>query len=162
MELKNISHSQVHSDFNVTLTSIILKDPLYSFQVTLFYKTWHKENIIEQWTEIQHHEEKAVQLKSMLQQICILQTRIFILTSFATIGQKRCDQSKKTGKGVRSFESVLGTRQCFCNHQTSSSLSIILLQKMKEWSFLASLHGAETLSSTLKLTLSITSVNCWY
>ena len=38
LELKYVSHKQEIIDDNVTQTSITLKDPVYPFQVTLFYK----------------------------------------------------------------------------------------------------------------------------
>jgi alpha-galactosidase len=34
----------------IPLTSIVFKDPVYPFEVTLFYKVWPKENVIEQWS----------------------------------------------------------------------------------------------------------------
>jgi alpha-galactosidase len=111
LELKYVSHKQIRPDFNVTLTSIILKDPLYPFQVTLFYKTWHKENIIEQWTEIQHNENKAVQLKNYASANLYFTNNDFYLTSF---GNQWAEEMRpienKLVRGVRSFESILGTR----------------------------------------------------
>ena len=55
--LKYISFETKNIDNNQTLTSILLKDAHYNFQVTLFYHTYKKENVIEQWSEIKHNEK---------------------------------------------------------------------------------------------------------
>src|ERR1039458_4370089 len=49
-------------DTNVSLTRIELKDPAYPFFVTLCFKTYSKEDVIEQWTEIRHGENAPVTL----------------------------------------------------------------------------------------------------
>ena len=41
-------------DQNRKLTSVILKDLKYNFQVTLKYLAYFNENVIEQWAEIEH------------------------------------------------------------------------------------------------------------
>ena len=46
----------------VTLTTISLKDPLYPFQVKLFYKAYEESDLIEQWSEYRHTEKKPVTL----------------------------------------------------------------------------------------------------
>ena len=48
LELKYISHVVKKIDDNTSLTSILLKDPAYPFSATLFYKTYYKENVVEQ------------------------------------------------------------------------------------------------------------------
>lgn len=58
LELKYVSHQSTKADDNTTITSVVLKDSLYPFQVTLFYKAWTKENVIEQWAEIKHRTRK--------------------------------------------------------------------------------------------------------
>ncbi|MDA3821156.1 MAG: alpha-galactosidase [Bacteroidales bacterium] len=49
-------------DENITLTKVNLKDDKYPFHVSLFYKSFYDEDIIEAWTEITHQEKKAVSL----------------------------------------------------------------------------------------------------
>ena len=46
LDLKYVSHTQEQVDENTMLTSIVLGDELYPFRVSLFYKTWSKENVI--------------------------------------------------------------------------------------------------------------------
>ena len=78
LELKYSSYKKEQIDVNTSLTSIVLKDPVYPFEVTLCYKVWSKENVIEQWTEIRHKEKKQSCCKSLLLPICTFQTKISI------------------------------------------------------------------------------------
>jgi len=111
LELKYISHKQEKLDENVELTSIILKDPLYQFQVTLFYKVWKKENIVEQWTEIQHSEKNSVLLQKYSSANLYFTGKEFYLTSFHGRWAKEMQPSEnKLTRGIKSFESILGTR----------------------------------------------------
>jgi alpha-galactosidase len=50
------AQEQKESD-NVSLTTILLKDPVYQTEVKLFYKTYIQEDVIEQWTEIKNLEK---------------------------------------------------------------------------------------------------------
>jgi alpha-galactosidase len=47
-------------DANVTETRIELKDPQYPLLVTLCFKTYKNEDVIEQWTEIRHEESEPI------------------------------------------------------------------------------------------------------
>ena len=44
------------------LTRIVLKDPVYPTSVTLFYKAYQDEDMIETWTEVRNGEAKPVTL----------------------------------------------------------------------------------------------------
>lgn len=44
------------------LLSIVLRDKLYPFEVTVCYEACYDEDIIEAWVEVQHDEKKAVVL----------------------------------------------------------------------------------------------------
>lgn len=111
LELKYVSHKQVAVNDNVTLTSIILKDPLYPFQVTLFYKVWKKENLIEQWTEIQHNEKKPVLLQKYASANLYFTNKDIYLSSFHGRWAKEMQPSEnKLTRGIKCLESKLGTR----------------------------------------------------
>ncbi len=58
--LKAVNVTKV--DDNVTLTTVSLYDNKYPFNVTLFYKAFYKEDVIEAWTEITHQENLPVML----------------------------------------------------------------------------------------------------
>ena len=59
--LQYVGHEIDKIDEDRTLTSIILKDSQCSFHVTLFYRSYKNGDVIEQWSEIEHHEKKAVE-----------------------------------------------------------------------------------------------------
>ncbi|MFM2368054.1 MAG: hypothetical protein RL619_350, partial [Bacteroidota bacterium] len=82
LELKYVSHKVEKIDVNTSITSVVLKDPIYPFEVTLFYKVWAKENIIEQWTEIKHKEKKPVLLQKYASANLYFASKDFYLTSF--------------------------------------------------------------------------------
>lgn len=64
-QLQYVDQETTVIDENVSLTRIRMKDPNYDFWTDLCYKTYQKENVIEQWTEIYHQEAEPVLLKNM-------------------------------------------------------------------------------------------------
>lgn len=111
LELKYASHHKREVDVNTTLTSVVLKDPLYPFQVTLFYKVWKKENVIEQWTEIQHTEKKPVELQKYASANLYFHAKDFYLTTYQGEWAKEMQPAEtKLERGIRSIDSKLGTR----------------------------------------------------
>lgn len=63
--LKYQGHETTALDENISLTRVKLKDPNYLFSVDICYKTYIKEDMIEQWTEIQNDEEGPVLIKDI-------------------------------------------------------------------------------------------------
>ncbi|MFV8328399.1 alpha-galactosidase [Flavobacterium sp. ZS1P14] len=111
LELKYISHKKEKIDGNTSITSILLKDPIYPFEVTLFYKVWAKENIIEQWTEIIHREKKTVLLQKYASANLYFSNKDFYLTSFQGEYLKEMQPIEtKLLQGIRTVDSKLGTR----------------------------------------------------
>lgn len=111
LELKYVSHKKEKIDENTAITSIRLKDPVYPFEVTLFYKVWIKENVIEQWTEIKHKEKKAVLLQRYSSANLYFQNKDFFLTSFQGEYLKEMQPIEtKLSQGIRTVDSKLGTR----------------------------------------------------
>src|SRR5690242_19360198 len=51
LDLQYVRHETKKLDDNVSLLTIDLKDPAYNFEVRLFYKTYFKEDVTEQWSE---------------------------------------------------------------------------------------------------------------
>ncbi|MEO8236961.1 MAG: alpha-galactosidase [Flavobacterium sp.] len=111
LELKYVSHKKEKTDANTSITSILLKDPVYPFEVTLFYKVWEKENIIEQWTEIKHKEKKPVVLQKYASANLYFANKDFYLTSFQGEYLKEMQPAEtKLLQGIRTIDSKLGTR----------------------------------------------------
>ncbi|MFV8324466.1 alpha-galactosidase [Flavobacterium sp. ZS1P14] len=111
LELKYVSHKKEKIDENSSLTRIVLKDSLYPFEVTLCYKVWEKENIIEQWTEIKHSEKKPVLLQKFASANLYFTSKDFYLTSFQGEYLKEMQPiESKLLQGIRTIDSKLGTR----------------------------------------------------
>ncbi|MGE5944774.1 MAG: alpha-galactosidase [Flavobacteriales bacterium] len=111
LELKYESHKQTQIDDNTTLTSIVLNDSLYNFKVTLFYKVYLKENVIEQWTEIIHQEKKPVFLKKFASSNLYFNNKNYFLTTYQNGWAKEMQPAEvKLERGMKSIDSKLGTR----------------------------------------------------
>lgn len=111
LDLKYVSHTQEQLDDNTTLTSIVLEDDIYPFRVSLFYKCWNHENVIEQWTEIVHEESAPVLLKKFASANLYFNQNAFYLTTFHNGWAKEMQPSEtKLTRGIRSVDSKLGTR----------------------------------------------------
>jgi len=111
LELKYVSHKQEATNDNAVLTSIFLEDAQYNFQVTLFYKAWTKENVIEQWTEIKHTQKEAVVLKKFASANLFFTNPEYYLTSYGNEWAKEMQRNEeKLTRGIKSIDSKLGTR----------------------------------------------------
>jgi alpha-galactosidase len=79
--------------------------------VTLFYKTWINENVIEQWTEIANNEKGAVVLQKYASANLYFTNKDFYLTSFQGEYLKEMQPlEEKLLQGTKSIDSKLGTR----------------------------------------------------
>ena len=104
--LKYQQHSQQGD-----LTSIVLRDEVYPVEVTLYYKVFPKEDIIQQWAEIRHEEKGKVYLGRYASSMLYFEAPNYYLTEFASDWAKEMQmqvQELKFGKKV--VDSRLGTR----------------------------------------------------
>lgn len=60
LDLRFVSQQVTKVNDDETLLTVLLKDPVYDFEVTLYYKSYYKEDVIEQWSMIRHHEKGNV------------------------------------------------------------------------------------------------------
>lgn len=111
LDLKYVSHHHEQLDDNVSLTQIVLSDEVYPFHVGLFYKTWKRENVIEQWAELEHDESSPVLLKKFASANLYFNQKEFYLTTFHNRWAKEMQPAEsKLERGIRSVDSKLGTR----------------------------------------------------
>jgi alpha-galactosidase len=111
LELKYVRHETKPANAHSSLTRILLRDPVYAFEVTLCYQVWTKENVIEQWTEIQHREKGAVTLDKYASANLYFTQKDFYLTTFQGQYLKEAQPAEtRLQQGMRSVESKLGTR----------------------------------------------------
>jgi alpha-galactosidase len=111
LDLKYINYEAAALNDNTTITTVHLQDPLYKLGVNLFYKTWKKENVIEQWSEIVNNEKAAVVLQKYASANLFLPGKDFYLTSFQ--GEYLTEMQpleERLLQGNRVIESKLGTR----------------------------------------------------
>ncbi|OPC64945.1 alpha-galactosidase [Elizabethkingia bruuniana] len=110
LELQYINHN-TKTEGNIQTTQIQLKDPQYPFYVTLNFKAYKNENVIEQWTEIKHQEKKAVTLKHFTSAFLQLSSKNYYLTHFFGdwANEMRMEENLLP-EGIHHIESKLGTR----------------------------------------------------
>lgn len=104
-------HEQHSLQNGVVLTQIVLKDKFYPLTVTLNYKAYINENIIEQWTEITHQEKKDIVLHNFFSSHFTFQQASYWLTSFSGNWAKEMNlEEVKLEHGTKVLESKLGVR----------------------------------------------------
>lgn len=111
LELKYVSYSSEATTDNAILTTILLEDQQYNFQVMLCYKCWEEENVIEQWTEIIHNQKEPVVLKKFASANLFFTGNDFYLTTYGNEWAKEMQRNEeKLTRGIKSIDSKLGTR----------------------------------------------------
>ncbi len=104
--LKYQQHSQQDN-----LTSISLRDEVYPVEVTLYYKTFPQEDVIQQWAEIRHEEKGKVYLGRYASSMLYFEAPNYYLTEFASDWAKEMQmQSGELQFGKKVVDSRLGTR----------------------------------------------------
>lgn len=111
LDLKYVSHSVKQLGNQVSLLSILLKDPVYNFQVTLHYKSYFNENVVEQWSTIKHTEKGNVTLHKYASANLHLKGKAFWLNQYHGDWAKemRPEESRLT-HGIKTLDTKLGTR----------------------------------------------------
>jgi alpha-galactosidase len=111
LELKYDGYDIEKVDNNVAVTKIKLKDPVYPVELTLNLKAYFKENIIEQWVEIVHHEKEPVTIFNYASSMLHFDASKYFLTQFH--GDKTEEmkiQESELTSGIKIIDSKLGTR----------------------------------------------------
>ncbi len=105
------SHSIQKIDDNVSITSIVLKDPIYAIEVTLNYKTYAAENVIEQWTIIKNNEKGEISLEKYASANMYFAGKNFYLNQYhGEWGQEMKPEQTLLTHGIKVLDSKLGTR----------------------------------------------------
>lgn len=111
LDLRYVSHEQTKINADVALLRIVLKDPVYNFKVTLFYKTYFRDDVIEQWSVITHQEKGNVILSKYASANLYLRAGSYWLNQYHGDWAKEMqpEQSRIT-HGIKTLDSKLGTR----------------------------------------------------
>ncbi len=111
LDLKFVSVKTEKQGGDVSLTCVLLKDPVYDFQVSLFYKTYFNENVTEQWSEIKHNEKGKVTLHKFASANLYLQGKSFFLKQYhGDWAQEMQPEEQLITHGIKTLDSKLGTR----------------------------------------------------
>lgn len=111
LELKYASHQTQKIDENVSQTNIVLKDPAYPVEVTLCYKVYAKENVIEQWSVIKHSEKKNITLQKYASaNLYFIADNYYLHHYHGGWGREMHPEETMLTAGIKTLDSKLGTR----------------------------------------------------
>ena len=112
LDLRYVSHKVTKVNDDVSLTTVLLKDPVYNFEVTLYYKTYFKDDVVEQWSTIKHQEKGNVLLHKYASANLYLKAEGgFWLTQYHGDWAKEMQpEESKVTHGIKTLDSKLGTR----------------------------------------------------
>jgi alpha-galactosidase len=111
LNLVYVSHTVTKIDADVSLLTVNLKDPAYDFEVKLFYKTFFKEDVTEQWSVIKHGEKGIVTLNKFASANLNLKGSGFWLKQYhGNWALEMQPEESKLTHGIKTIDSKLGTR----------------------------------------------------
>lgn len=111
LDLKYINFETKKQDDNVTLTTVTLKDDVYPVEVKLFYKTYSKENVIEQWSEIKNNGSKPLKMEKYASANLYFRNKKFYLRHYnGDWAQEMHPEEEELTHGIKSIDSKLGSR----------------------------------------------------
>jgi alpha-galactosidase len=111
LDLQYVRHENKQLDNNTSLLAIYLKDPVYNFEVTLYYKSWFNEDVTEQWSEIRHQEKGNVLLNKYASAGLYLKAGSYWLKQYHGdwAREMQVEESRLT-HGIKTLDSKLGSR----------------------------------------------------
>jgi alpha-galactosidase len=111
LELQYVSDNTQKIDDNTVLTSVVLRDPVYAIEVTLFYKAWSKENVVEQWSVIKNNEKKPIKLEKYASANLYFNADNYYLTHYnGSWAHEMNPEEEQITHGIKTIDSKLGTR----------------------------------------------------
>lgn len=111
LDLKYVSHQVSTISEGVSLLRIILRDPVYDFTVTLYYKSYYDQDVIEQWSSISHREKGNVILHKYASANLYLKAGSYWLRQYHGDWAKEMQpEETQITHGIKTLDSKLGTR----------------------------------------------------
>ena len=111
LDLQYVSHKKETVGDQVNLFTINLKDPVYPFEVTLYYKVYYATDVMEQWASIRHTEKGNVALQKFASSNIYLKASEFWLTQYHGDWAKEMQpEVSKMTHGIKTLDTKLGTR----------------------------------------------------
>lgn len=117
LQLTYVSHECTQVEDGVTETRIRLRDEAYPVDVTLVFRAFERENVIESHMEISHRERKPVLLHEFASSMLRLEARDYYLTEFSGNWAREVNMSvSRLNFGKKVLDTTLGTRaNMFCS-----------------------------------------------
>lgn len=129
-ELVYESYRTSRVDTNTTLTEIVLKDKYYPVEVSLFYKAFRAEDLIEQWMQVKHQEKGPVMLYDAASANLAVDAREYFLTYFNGDWSNECNMYQANLQpGIMMLDSRDGVRTA---SKTNPSFLLSLNRKLEE------------------------------
>ncbi|EDM38577.1 alpha-galactosidase (melibiase) [Pedobacter sp. BAL39] len=111
LDLRYVKHEVSKVDDNVSLLKVTLKDPVYAIEVTLFYKSFYKEDVMEQWCSIRHTEKGNVTLHKFASANLFIKGGSFWLNQYHGDWAKEMQpEESRLTHGIKTLDTKLGTR----------------------------------------------------
>lgn len=111
LDLKYVSTATKKVDENISIISVLLRDPFYADDITLYYKIYFKENVVEQWTVIANNEKKSIRLQKYASANLYFTGKDFYLTHYNGVwGREMKPEEDHLSHGIKTIDSKLGTR----------------------------------------------------
>ena len=111
LDLLYINHQAKQEDDNISVTTVLLRDPVYNSEVTLYYKVYKRENVIEQWSVIVNKEKKPIVLNKYASANLYFMAGDYYLRHYhgSWASEMKPEETKLTA-GIKVLDSKLGTR----------------------------------------------------
>ncbi|SDI69221.1 alpha-galactosidase [Mucilaginibacter sp. P25] len=120
LNLTYVSHAVSKVDDDISLLVVTMKDPVYDFEVKLYYKTYFKEDVTEQWSVIKHNEKGIVTLDKYASANLNLKgntTGGFWLKQYhGNWAMEMQPEEARLTHGIKTIDSKLGTRANLYEH----------------------------------------------
>lgn len=111
LDLRYVSHQEQKLSEDISLLSFILRDPVYHFQVTLFYKSYFRDDVMEQWSTITHSEKGKVTLTKFASANLYLKGGSFWLNHYhGDWAREMQPEETRLTHGIHTLDTKLGTR----------------------------------------------------
>ncbi len=111
LDLRYVAHRINKVDDNVSILELILKDPIYDLTVTLYYKSYFKQDMMEQWATIEHNEKGNVILHKFASANLTLKAPCYWLRQYhGDWAMEMQPEDSRITHGIKTIDSKLGTR----------------------------------------------------
>ncbi|QNF34768.1 alpha-galactosidase [Adhaeribacter swui] len=111
LDLQYVRHNVQKTDNNVSTTSVVLRDPVYGLEVTLYYKVYTAEDVVEQWSVIKNNEKGNVTLNKYASANLYVSANNYWLKHYHGDWAKEMQtEETRLTPGIKVLDTKLGTR----------------------------------------------------